>query len=260
MRLQSSALYAGRVRHTRLDPFSHRFEYRVYYGLFDIDQLDELERNNRLFSMGRFNMFSLRRRDHGPQDGSDWRLWAERLLADAGVDIRGGQIMLLAFPRILGYAFNPISVWYCYDSAGKLRGVLHEVRNTFGHRHTYVAAVDSDRPAHSFGKKLHVSPFNDMDEEYSFTLSQPGDRLTIAIDHAAKDKTKFRAGMALRRLPLDDRNLARLFVTHPLLTLKVIFGIHYQALRLWLKGAKYRPIPAPPATAFTVVASNQEAA
>lgn len=260
MKAQPSALYAGRVRHTRLDPFAHRFEYRVYYGLFDIDEIDRLGRSNRLFSVGRFNLFSLRRRDHGPQDGSDWRGWAERLLADAGVDIAGGQIMLLAFPRILGYAFNPISVWYCYDNAGTLRGLLHEVRNTFGHRHTYVAAVDSERPTHSFKKELHVSPFNDMEEDYSFTLSPPGDRLTIGIDHAAADKVKFRAGMALRRLPFDDRNLARLFVTHPLLTFKVIVGIHYQALRLWLKGAKYRPIPAPPDRTYSVVASTQDAA
>jgi DUF1365 family protein len=260
MKQLSSALYAGRVRHSRLDPFSHRFEYRVFYGLFDIDELEALDRTSRWFSLGRFNLFSLEPRDHGLRDGRDLRAWAERLLREAGIDIAGGRIKLLAFPRILGYAFNPISVWYCYDPAGELRGVLHEVRNTFGHRHTYVAAVDAANLAHSFTKQLHVSPFNDMNEAYSFTISPPGDRLTIAIDHTGHDQIKFRAGLALQRLPFNDRNLRRLFLTHPLLTIKVIGGIHWQALRLWLKGAKYRPVPPPPAAAYTVVRSRAEAA
>jgi DUF1365 family protein len=258
MKPPSSALYSGRVRHARLDPFSHRFEYRVYYGLFDIDELETLATDNRLFSLGRFNVFSLQPTDHGSREDGDLRGWAEHLMGEAGVDIAGGRILLLAFPRVLGYAFNPISVWYCYDSSGELRGVLHEVRNTFGHRHTYVAAVGPGELTHTFDKQLHVSPFNDMDEGYGFTITPPGDRLAISIDHQKHDNVKFRAGMALRRLPFDDRTLGRLFITHPLLTFKVIVGIHWQALRLWRKGAKYRPVPPPQAATYTVVRSKAE--
>lgn len=250
----TSALYVGRVRHTRRIPRPHDFSYRVYYGLFDVDDLDGLDGRLRLLAAERLNLFSLRRVDHGATDGSPWRPWAERMFASAGVHLDGGRVMLLAFPRVLGYAFNPISVWYGLGPGGDLRGVLYEVRNTFGHRHTYVVPVARLGTRHGAPKQLHVSPFNDMDERYRFTVSAPGERLTLAIDQF--DRTgapKFRAGMSLTRLPLTDRNLLRLFVTHPLLTLKVIGGIHWHALRLWLKGMRYRPVPAAPADEATIV-------
>lgn len=255
----SSSLYRGTVRHTRLVPF-HEFEYRVYYGLFDIDELDDLDRRLRLFSVDRFNLIGFNRADHGPADGSPLRPWAEALLAEAGVDIDGGKILLLALPRILGHVFDPISVWYCHDQDGRLHAVLHEVRNTFGDRHTYVVPHAEPPLTHDVDKAMHVSPFNGMDQTYHFSMSLPEDRLKLGITQREGGSVVFRATMRLSRLAFTDGNLLRLFVTHPLVTLKVVGGIHWQALRLWLKGATYRPRPEPPARSYSVGATRSKAA
>lgn len=250
---RESYLYRGTVRHTRLEPFKHRFEYRVYYGLFDIDRLDSTERKLKFFSVDRFNLFSLALGDHGATDGTALRPWAEGILERVGVDLDGGSIKLLTYPRVLGYVFNPISIWYCYDRAGELRAVLHEVRNTFGHRHTYVVPIAQNGLKHSTPKKLHVSPFNDMDDVYHFTLTEPGANLSVSMDQERSKGVFFRAGLSLSRIPLTDANLVKLFITHPLLTFKVVAGIHWQALKLWLKGAGYRSVPAPPENQITYV-------
>lgn len=251
-----SALYRGKVRHTRLEPFRHSFEYRVFYGLFDIDELTELDRRLRVFSVGRFNLFSLDPDDHGAADGTPLRVWAESVLEDAGIDLRGGAIYLLAFPRVLGYGFNPLSVWYCHGPEGELVAVIHEVRNTFGDRHAYVVPVGAEGIQHRFDKAMHVSPFNGMDQSYEFTVNEPGDRLTVGIDQTDTGGRVLRAGMALTRLPLTDRNLAGLFISHPLLTLKVIGSIHWHALLLWLKGAEFHRRPEPASHTITVVGAR----
>jgi hypothetical protein len=249
-----SALYRGTVRHTRVAPFHHTFSYRVFYGLFDIDRLDQLDRDLRWFSVNRFNLVSFDESVHGPADGGPLRPWVESLLDEVGIDLEGGPIYLLAFPRILGYVFNPISVWYCHDRTGRLAAVIHEVRNTFGDRHCYVVPVsDEDGLQHRFDKRLHVSPFNEMEQEYRFTLSPPGNRISISIDQYDGEGRLFRAGMALSRLPFTDANVWRLFWTHPLLTLKVITAIHWQALKLKLKGATYHPRPKAAESGVTIV-------
>jgi DUF1365 family protein len=250
----SSCLYEGRVRHTRLEPLRHRFEYGVYYMLLDIDELERASAHLELFSLGRFNLYSFYPSDHGLQTVAEIRPWLEGVLAQAGVRLEGGSIKLLALPRIIGYVFNPLSVWYCYDEHSRLRAVIHEVRNTFGDRHIYVVPIlERSDLEHSFGKRMHVSPFNDMEQTYHFTISEPGERLSIAIAQSDAAGTMFRAGLQLTRRPLTDRNLLRMFVAHPLLTGRVIFGIHWQALRLWLKGARYRKRPEPAASKVTVV-------
>lgn len=249
----TSSLYQGRVQHTRLSPFHHTFSYRVFYGLFDIDRLDELDRDLRWFSVGRFNLFSIDPGVHGPADGRELRPWVEAVTRDAGVDIDGGKIYLLAFPRILGYVFNPISVWYCYDSASRLAAVIYEVRNTFGDRHSYVVPVGDEGLRHSFGKQLHVSPFNGMDQSYEFAITPPGERISIAIDQRGEDGRLLTAGMALNKVPFTDANVWRLFWTHPLLTIKVITAIHWQALRLRLKGAMFHARPEPAVNSISVV-------
>ena len=252
-----SALYRGTVRHTRLRPVQHDFEYRIFFALFDIDELDHLDHRLRLFSHGRFNLFGFDPSDHGPEDGGPIRPWIESILVDAGVDLEGGRIELLALPRILGYVFNPISVWYGYDPSGQLRAVIHEVRNTFGDRHLYVVPISSDNDLrHEFDKQMHVSPFNPMDQSYAFTMNLPSERIAVGIAESDTQGVMFRAGLSLSKLPMSDRNLARLFVSHPLVTLKVIASIHWQALRLWLKGAKSYRRPAPPAVDTTVVDSR----
>lgn len=247
-----SGLYTGTVRHTRLRPFEHGFKYRVFYTLLDVDELPALSKRLRLFSLDRFNLFSLRAADHGPDDGSSLREWAERLLADTGVDLEGGRIELLSFPRVLGYVFNPISVWYCYGPDDRLRAVLHEVRNTFGDKHTYVVPVHPNRLRHGFNKQLHVSPFMDVDGTYEFSINAPGDHIAVGINQQDAEGPLFRAGLSLSRRSLTDRSLLRVFFTHPLVTLKAITAIHWEALKLWRKGARYRPRPLPAAQPVSV--------
>lgn len=249
----ASSLYEGRVTHTRLRPFRHHFEYRLYYALFDIDEMPQLDGRLRLFSNERRNLVSFRARDHGPGDGSPLRPWVEGVLADAGVDLAGGPIRLLAFPRVVGYVFNPISVWYCYRHTGELAAVMHEVRNTFGDKHVYVVPLTGMSLEHTFAKQLHVSPFMDMESTYRFSINRPGKYLTVAIEQEDGDGPLLRAGLSATRLELSDRNLLRLFLTHPLVTLKAISAIHWQALLLWKKGAAYRKRPEPRVPNVTVV-------
>lgn len=249
----NSGLYVGRVTHTRLRPVHHHFEYRVFYGLFDIDELPQLGRSLRLFSFEGRNLVSLRSRDHGPDDGSDLRTWATRRLDDAGVDIEGGPIRLLAFPRVLGYVFNPISVWYCHGPGGELRAIMHEVRNTFGDKHTYVVPVDGDDTRHGFDKRLHVSPFMDMDSRYEFAMNVPGERLALGIRQHDDDGELFRAGLRGERRPFSDKELAKLLVTHPFVTLKAVAAIHLQAVRLWRKRVPFHRRPEPAEVPHSVV-------
>lgn len=254
---EGGTLYRGRVTHTRLRPKQHSFRYRVFYGLFDIDRLDELDRDTRLFSHNRWNLFSLQDRDHGAGDGSSLRSWANAALRRAGVDPSGTTIRLLAFPRVLGYVFNPLSVWYCFDADDRLIALIHEVRNTFGDKHSYVVPVDPDDLAHSFDKELHVSPFMDMNSRYHFTVRPPRRRLTLGIEQTDDGGPLFRAGLSGTAEPFEDRTLLRLFVTHPLVTLKAIVAIHFEAVRLWIKGIKFHRRPEPPISSLSVVTTEE---
>lgn len=246
----TSALYVGSVMHRRLKPHVHRLRYRMFWMLFDLDELTLLGRRLRLFSHERFNLFSLRNADHG--DGSDTplRRQIETHLAAAGLDLEGGTIHLLCMPRILGYVFNPISVYYCYDGGGQLAALLYEVHNTFGQRHSYLIAVDraqSGAIAQHCAKALYVSPFIGMDISYDFRLRPPSDRISLSIRGSDADGPVIVASLAGERREISDAALARVFVTHPLLTLKVIAGIHWDALKLWLKGVRLHPRPVAPA-------------
>lgn len=255
-----SALYVGTVTHRRIQPIGHRFTYRVFYGLFDIDDLEDLDRSLRLFSVGGFNLFGFAKEDYGPSDGSPLRLWVEGVLAAAGVNLEGGRILLLTFPRVLGLVFNPLSIWYCYGPGGELRGVIHEVRNTFGDRHSYVVPIGTQGLRHRFGKEMHVSPFNGMDQAYTFSLTEPGDRVSVSIEQTEGETKILQATMALSRIPLKDSNLIRLFMTHPMLTIKVVSAIHWEALRLWIKGAVFHRRPEPPSHNISVVETMKSAA
>lgn len=245
-----SALYTATVRHVRRRPRSHAFRYRVVYGLFDIDELETLAARHRWFGHNRFGVFAFYDRDHVPDDGRPLRAWAETLMDDAGADIRGGSVRILALPRVLGYVFNPISEWYCYDRRGRLAGVIHEVRNTFGDRHWYVRAVDAEL-SHGVDKQLHVSPFMPMDQRYEFALTPPGERVALQVALLDQQGEMFRASLTGSRLEFSDRNLYAAFFRYPALTLRVTFGIHQQALRLWLKRTPFHRRPDPPAESVT---------
>lgn len=250
------SLYVGRVSHRRHRPRAHALRYRIFSILVDIDRIDDVAATTRLFSRNRFNLYSFHDRDHGDGSTTPLRAQIDRLLTLAGVDLQGGRILLLCMPRVLGYVFNPLSVYYCHDAGERLAALVYEVNNTFGQRHTYVipvapdaAGAAGDAPPEPIEqrctKRFHVSPFLSLDMRYTFRLTRPSDTLSLVIDASdLKDATPMlNAAYGARRLAFDDAHLIRLFVSHPLLTLKVIVGIHWEALQVWRKGARYRPCP-----------------
>lgn len=239
-------LYAGEVMHQRLRPFRHRFVYRVFSLLLDLDRLDELRARLWLLGIERPALLSFRARDHGPRDGTPLRRWVESELQRAGLSLRPARILLLSYPRILGYVFNPLSVYYCYDARGRLGAVIHEVKNTFGGQHAYVLPVAPDQAAgapvrQSCTKDFYVSPFIEMAARYRFKLTPPGERLAIVIQEEVAQGPQLVASFTGRRRPLTDRALLAALLRHPMMTWKVIAAIHWEALWIWLKGARLQP-------------------
>ncbi len=255
-----SALYDMAVVHHRLHPQPHRLRRGVTMLWLELDELDLLARRLRLFSVGRRNLVSFHAEDHGAgaNDPGDLRAWLESQLVLAGIAPPGGSIALLCMPRLAGGAFNPISTWFCHRPDGTLGALLYEVRNTFGGRHAYAVGVDSDGPhlRHDAEKRFHVSPFMPMRMGYRFDLIRPdGDapdaRLTLSIAGGDGERTLIRAVMTGRRQPLTDRALLRHGLRRPMQGLAVLGGIHLEAARLWRKGARFHPNPAPPASPVT---------
>lgn len=243
------ALYLCRVRHARLRPFKHAFAYRVWSLLVDLDQLDTLPA---LLSHNRANLFSLQDRDHGARDGSALKPWVLSMLAGEGIDLTDGTIRLLCFPRLAGYVFNPLSIYYCHGADGTLRAIVYEVKNTFGDQHCYVCPVTADQAAtgvidQRHDKEFHVSPFLAIAGDYEFRLTVPDEQLAIQIRHGDSQGDLLLASQTGHRRALTSARLLTVLMTHPLVTFKVTLGIHWEALRLWIKGARFHRRPNPPA-------------
>ena len=240
--LPEPGLYVGRVMHHRLAPIRHRFVYRVLYLLLDIDRLADLDRRLRLLSVDRPNLYSFWASDHGPRDGGPLRPWVDSHLADNDLDISGGRRFVLCMPRVLGYVFNPLSIYYCYDAGRHLRAIVYEVRNTFGEQHVYVlpagpAQRSEGSVRHGCAKAFYVSPFIEMRARYRFRIAPPGARLSVSIREQGEAGARLFASLTGERRPLTDWQLARGALSHPLATRKVIAGIYWEAFRLWLKSA-----------------------
>lgn len=246
----SSAIYSMRVMHTRhIEPF-YRFVYRVFYLYLDIDRLDAIARPLRLLSINRFNLLSFHNRDHGTHTDAPLRPWVEQHLADVGVTLDDGRIQILCLPRILGYVFNPISLYYCHHADGELRAVVVEVHNTFGEMHGYLIhaagqPLDLTR-AHDKQKQFHVSPFLDVRGDYRFTMDVPDTTARLVIEVTDNNQPVMTAAMHGRARALTDASIAGQVLAIPLATLKVTAAIHWQALKLWIRGAGYRTKPTPP--------------
>lgn len=245
-----ACLYRARVMHRRLVAPHYRFIYRVFYLLADIDRLDEAPRSLRLFSHNRFNLLAFHDADHGDGTPGGLRRWAEQLLGARGIDLAGGRIRLLCLPRLAGFAFNPISLWYCEHADGSLRAVIAEVRNTFGERHCYLLASDGGplpyEQEHHKDKCFHVSPFFDLVGRYRFRLTEPGERLRVAIHETREGTPILDATLAAERQVLGDGAILKLALAMPLMTLKVVAGIHWEALKIWLRGGRFHRKPPPP--------------
>lgn len=235
----SSCLYNGQVVHHRLLPRTHRLRFRVFWMLLDLDELDSLPNRLRCFSRNRFNLVSFHDADHGDGSGSPLLAQAQALLRRAGCRTDQVTIKLLCMPRILGYGFNPLSVYFCSRPDGSLEAIIYEVHNTFGERHSYVMPVRGNATGiieQQCPKTFYVSPFLGMDMSYGFRVLPPADEVQVSIHGQENDRTVIAASLSGTRRELTDGALIAAFASHPLLTLKVIAGIHWHALRMILRG------------------------
>jgi DUF1365 family protein len=270
---QAASLYFGEVMHARLKPMGHRFTYRVMSLLIDLDRLGEADRQSPLFGVNRAALYSFREADHGRRDGSPLRDYAQACAARHGIDLAGGKVLLLCYPRLLGFTFNPLSVYFCHRADGTLALVIYEVRNTFGDIHAYVLPVrDGELSAAGLrqqqDKLFYVSPFVEMAMRYHFRVLPPGDTVRLRILETDREGPLLSATFFGRRRALTSVALLRAFFTLPLVTLKIVGAIHFEALRLWLKGARLVPRPdtatanadaAEPAATLRIGAGNQYA-
>ncbi|MGE4257697.1 MAG: DUF1365 domain-containing protein [Xanthobacteraceae bacterium] len=250
-----SSLYTGSVMHRRLHPRRHRFRYRAFWLLLDLDELDALSGRLRWFSHNRPNVFSLYDHDHGDGSVTPLRVQVEAHLREADIEIDGGRIELFCMPRTLGYSFNPLSIFFCYRADGALAALIYQVHNTFAERHSYVIRVERDGAAlrQRCRKLFYVSPFLGMEMHYDFRIEGPDERLAIGICASSPTQPVLSAVLRGERQPLTDRVLRRVFLTIPAVTLKVIAAIHWEALRLWAKRIAFRRRPLPPKRPTTVV-------
>ncbi len=243
-----SAIYFGKVRHRRFRPVAHDFYYGVFMAFIDIDRIKELTGISRLLSYNRFNWASYHESDHFGDPGLTLRERLERDAEAHGLSFPDGQVFLLTHLRYLGYNFNPVSFFYCYDAQQRLQLVLAEVNSTFGESHNYWLSPEHELPSinakrYRRAKALHVSPFMSMKLDYTFTLTAPDKRLVVHMDTIENGKPFFDATLNLERRPWSARSLHSALIVHPWMTAKVISAIHWEALRLYLKKVPVFPHP-----------------
>lgn len=241
MNNRGSRIYRCRIMHRRAFPVRYRFTYKVFSLLLNLDDLDRLAGRIPFFSYNRANLVSFHDRDHGPRDGSSLREWLRQLLSVHGIEGGCATVLLLSMPRIFGYAFNPLSIYYCFDDEQQLRAVVCEVKNTFGEQHCYVLH-EKNRPmsypvTQNDDKTFHVSPFMPIEGRYAFRLSAPAETLSVCIKHLTDSGTQLVAVQRGSAEACTALNLARAVLHTPFMTLKVICMIHWRALLIWLAGA-----------------------
>ena len=237
----NSYIYNGTVIHKRFKPKEHYFKYKVFSLLINLSELKELDKKINFFSLNKFNLISFYEKDHGERDGTSLLNWVKFNLSNNNINTENIKIKLLCYPRILGYVFNPLSIFFIYDKNENLISILYEVKNTFGEQHTYVFKVEGENKSiqNNCSKKFHVSPFIEMNCNYFFRILHPGENLSVIIDqHDHEGKILF-ASQDGKRLDLTTKNLMISYLKHPLMTLKIISAIHFEAFKLWIKGIKF---------------------
>ncbi|MGK5019465.1 DUF1365 domain-containing protein [Janthinobacterium sp. LB2P10] len=252
MKQPAAQLLHGHVTHARLRPVPHRFVYPLFYVRLNLARLDECQ--SRWFGVDRWRPLSIRRRDHGPRDGSSLEQWMRTLLREHHIDA-DGEIWLQTFPRVAGYVFNPVSFWHCYDTAGQLRAVLAEVNNTFGESHRYLLRIADTAGGPSTAtadKQMHVSPFCEVSGHYRFRFRLGGASHCTELDYHDDDGVLLRTALSGRAMPMSDSALAGALLRYPLLGLGIMLRIHWQALRLWLKHVPFFSKPPAPIHQTTV--------
>ncbi len=237
----TSSIYNGTVIHKRFKPKTHFFKYSVFSLLIDLSELDVLDKKIKFFSFNKFNLISFFEKDHGNRDGTSLIEWVKKNLDKNDIRSNEIKIKLLCYPRILGYVFNPLSVFFIYDQNEKLISILYEVKNTFGEQHTYIFKIDGNAKffQHKCSKKFHVSPFIEMDCIYSFKLLKPGEKISVIIDQYQMEEKILYASQDGNRVDFNSQELLKSYLRHPLMTFKIISAIHFEAFKLWTKGIKF---------------------
>ena len=237
----NSCIYSGSVIHKRFKPKEHFFKYKVFSLLIDLSELNELNDKLKFFSLNKFNLISFYEKDHGERDGSSLISWVKLNLNINNISTENIKIKLLCYPRILGYVFNPLSIFFIYDNNENLISILYEVKNTFGEQHTYVFKVEGENKSiqNICSKKFHVSPFIERNCNYFFRILHPGENLSVIIDQHDKEGKILFASQDGKRSDLTTKNLINSYLKHPLMTFKIISAIHFEAFKLWIKGIKF---------------------
>ena len=236
----NSCIYNGEVTHTRFKPVRHFLKYKTFSLLIDLDEINLLDKSISIFSYNKFNIFSFYDKDHGDRDGGNLKDWVILNLKKFQIKENITNIKVLCYPRILGYVFNPLSIFYCYEK-DKLVAIFYEVKNTFNEQHTYIFKIkNNEEIIQKCRKKFYVSPFMDMETFYNFKLLNPKDKLSVFIKQTDADGTILTATQTGDKKEFSFKQLAINFLKYPLMTIKIISSIHYEALLLWKKGAIYR--------------------
>ena len=236
----TSSIYNGTVIHKRFKPKIHFFKYKVFSLLLDLSDLNRLDKDISFFSYNTFNLISFFDKDHGERDGSSLFEWVKKSLVENNINSENIKIKLLCYPRIFGYVFNPLSVFFVYDNQENLISILYEVKNTFGEQHTYIFKVEnSNLLQHNCSKKFHVSPFIEMDCNYFFKILKPAEKISVIIDQYQLDDKILFASQDGRRVDFNSKELLKSYIKHPLMTFKIISAIHFEAFKLWAKGIRF---------------------
>ena len=236
----NSSIYNGTVIHKRFKPKIHFFKYKVFSLLIDLSDLNYLNKKISFFSYNGFNLISFFDKDHGDRDGSSLIDWVKKNLTENNINSENIRIKLLCYPRIFGYVFNPLSVFFVYDHNENLISILYEVKNTFGEQHTYVfKAKNNNLLQHNCSKKFHVSPFIEMNCNYFFKILRPSDKISVVIDQYQFNEKILFASQDGKRVDFNSKELLKSYLKHPLMTFKIISAIHFEAFKLWIKGIKF---------------------
>ena len=236
----TSSIYNGTVIHKRFKPKIHFFKYKVFSLLLDLSDLNRLDKDISFFSYNTFNLISFFDKDHGERDGSSLFEWVKKNLLENNINSENIKIKLLCYPRIFGYVFNPLSVFFVYDNQENLISILYEVKNTFGEQHTYIFKVENNNLLqHNCSKKFHVSPFIEMNCNYFFKILKPAEKISVIIDQYQLDDKILFASQDGRRVDFNSKELLKSYIKHPLMTFKIISAIHFEAFKLWAKGIRF---------------------
>tara|TARA_B100000287_G_scaffold130861_1_gene123025 strand:+ start:1413 stop:2180 length:768 start_codon:yes stop_codon:yes gene_type:complete len=239
--IKNSSIYNGTVIHKRFKPKIHFFKYKVFSILIDISEINLLDKTLKIFSYNKFNIVSFYDEDHGPRDGTSVKEWVIKNLQDNQIDTQDIKIKLLCYPRIFGFVFNPLSIFFIYNKKSELISILYEVKNTFDEQHTYIFKNKENENTikHTCKKKFHVSPFIEMNCTYFFKILKPGDKISVIIDQYDEEGKLLYASQDGSRIELNNKNLFLSYLKHPLMTFKIIAAIHFEAFKLWIKGIKF---------------------